>query len=50
VIDELVAAVRQGQPPRHDGRWARATLEICLAMLQSSKDGQDIPLAHQPSW
>jgi len=44
VIDELVAAVEQGRAPLHDGRWARATLEICLAMLQSAREGRDVEL------
>ncbi len=33
VIDELVAAVRLGEPPLHGGAWARATTEVCLAIL-----------------
>ncbi|WP_420224753.1 Gfo/Idh/MocA family protein [Pigmentiphaga litoralis] len=47
VIDELVAAVREGVAPLHDGVWAKATLEICLAMLQSDTQGQDVVLLHQ---
>jgi len=49
VIDELASAVRGGTPPRHDGRWARATLEICLAMLRSAASQQDIGLTEGPS-
>jgi phthalate 4,5-cis-dihydrodiol dehydrogenase len=45
VIDELVAAVRQGQPPLHDGVWARATLQVCLALLESAARGQPVDLA-----
>ena len=47
VIDELYAAVVEGKPPLHDGAWAMATLEVCLAILQSSREGRDIVLAHQ---
>ncbi|HEX7747636.1 MAG TPA: Gfo/Idh/MocA family oxidoreductase [Bordetella sp.] len=47
VIDELFTAVRKGQRPLHDGRWAKATLEICLAMLASSRAGEDVPLRCQ---
>jgi phthalate 4,5-cis-dihydrodiol dehydrogenase len=47
VIDELFAAVVDGKPPLHDGAWAMATLEACLAILQSSREGRDITLAHQ---
>jgi phthalate 4,5-cis-dihydrodiol dehydrogenase len=47
VIDELYAAVVHGRKPLHDGRWAMATLEVCLAMLKSSRKGREITLAHQ---
>jgi len=47
VIDELYAAVVNGKPPPHDGAWAMATLEVCLAMLCSSRDGRDVALSHQ---
>jgi phthalate 4,5-cis-dihydrodiol dehydrogenase len=47
VIDELYSAVVNGTPPLHDGAWAMATLEVCLAILQSSREGRDIALAHQ---
>jgi phthalate 4,5-cis-dihydrodiol dehydrogenase len=47
VIDELYDAVVNGRKPLHDGVWAMATLEACLAILQSSREGRDIPLVHQ---
>jgi phthalate 4,5-cis-dihydrodiol dehydrogenase len=47
VIDELYGAIMQGKPPLHDGAWAMATLEVCLAMLQSAREGRDVALAHQ---
>jgi phthalate 4,5-cis-dihydrodiol dehydrogenase len=47
VIDELHDAVVNNKPPLHDGAWAMATLEVCLAMLRSSRDGCDIALTHQ---
>jgi phthalate 4,5-cis-dihydrodiol dehydrogenase len=47
VIDELYAAVVDNKPPLHDGAWAMATLEVCLAMLQSAREGRDIALTHQ---
>ena len=47
VIDELYAAVLDGKPPLHDGAWAMATLEVCLAMLQSAREGREIALRHQ---
>jgi phthalate 4,5-cis-dihydrodiol dehydrogenase len=47
VIDELYAAVVDGKAPLHDGRWGMATLEVCLAMLASARDGRDVVLHHQ---
>jgi phthalate 4,5-cis-dihydrodiol dehydrogenase len=47
VIDEIVAAVRNGRAPLHDGAWARATLEVCLALLASAREQRDIALLHQ---
>ena len=47
VIDELYAAVIEGRPPLHDGAWAMATLEVCLAMLRSAREGCDVSLQHQ---
>ena len=47
VIDELYAAVVEGKPPLHDGAWAAATLEICLAILRSSRESKEIPLTTQ---
>jgi phthalate 4,5-cis-dihydrodiol dehydrogenase len=44
VIDELYAALRQGTPPLHDGPWARATLQACLAILESARLGRDVEL------
>jgi phthalate 4,5-cis-dihydrodiol dehydrogenase len=49
VIDELVAAVVDDRPPTHDGEWARATLEACLAILQSAREQRDVLLRHQVS-
>ena len=45
VIDELYAAIVDGKPPLHDGAWGMATLEVCLAMLTSSREGRDIALS-----
>jgi phthalate 4,5-cis-dihydrodiol dehydrogenase len=47
VIDELYAAVVDGRAPLHDGRWSMATLEVCLAILQSAREGREIALRHQ---
>jgi len=47
VIDELYAAAADGVPPLHDARWGRATLEACVAILRSSREGREIPLELQ---
>jgi phthalate 4,5-cis-dihydrodiol dehydrogenase len=44
VIDELYGAALQGRPPLHGGEWAMATLQVCLAMLESSRQGREIAL------
>ncbi|MGH8436635.1 MAG: Gfo/Idh/MocA family protein [Pseudomonas sp.] len=44
VIDELLAAVRNGETPMHDGAWARDTLAGCLALLNSARDDLDVEL------
>jgi phthalate 4,5-cis-dihydrodiol dehydrogenase len=47
VVDELYAAIVHGRAPLHDGKWAMATLEVCLAILQSAREERDITLSHQ---
>ena len=42
VSDELFDAVVNGRAPQHDGAWAMATLQVCLAMLRSAREGQDV--------
>jgi phthalate 4,5-cis-dihydrodiol dehydrogenase len=44
---ELYDAVVQGRPIFHGGRWGAATLEVCLAMLESAKERKEIFLSHQ---
>lgn len=47
VIDELWCAVRLGLEPLHSARWARATTEICIALLESARTGEDVTLQFQ---
>jgi phthalate 4,5-cis-dihydrodiol dehydrogenase len=47
VIDEFYEAVVDGTPPLHDGEWSCATLEVCLAILDSSQAQAEIMLRHQ---
>jgi phthalate 4,5-cis-dihydrodiol dehydrogenase len=44
VLDELSAAILDGQPPIHDGAFARATLQTSLAILRSSRERREIRL------
>lgn len=47
VIDELFAAIREGKAPLHSGEWGMATLEICIAILESARTGRPVELRHQ---
>ena len=51
VLDALVAlrdhAAIEDVAPLHDGEWGRATLEACLAMLRSSREGREVRLKLQ---
>jgi phthalate 4,5-cis-dihydrodiol dehydrogenase len=44
---ELWEAVRENRPALLDARWGMATTEVCLAILQSSRERREIRLAHQ---
>jgi len=47
VVEELYRAAVEGVAPIHSGAWSLATLEVCLAILQSAQEGREITLAHQ---
>jgi phthalate 4,5-cis-dihydrodiol dehydrogenase len=47
VVDELYDAVHHDHAPLHDGRWGTATLEVCLAIVESSRTRRDVLLSHQ---
>lgn len=52
-LRELVGSVTDDRPAFPDGRWGKATLEVCLAVLESSRTGKEVPLQHQvpvPPW
>ncbi len=44
---ELRDALAVGRPVFPDGTWGRATLEVCLGMLQSSRERREISLIRQ---
>jgi phthalate 4,5-cis-dihydrodiol dehydrogenase len=43
----LYEAITQKRPIFADGRWGKATLEVVLAILQSSREKREIELKHQ---
>jgi phthalate 4,5-cis-dihydrodiol dehydrogenase len=47
VIDELAAAVFDDVAPLHSGEWSLATMEVCLALLQSAREGREIEMTRQ---
>jgi len=46
-LEELYNSVVGGQPVWHDGRWGMATLEVCLAIMQSARERREVMLQHQ---
>ena len=46
-LSELYGAITEGKPIRHDGRWGMATLEVCVAIMQSGRERREILLTHQ---
>ncbi|WP_067929390.1 Gfo/Idh/MocA family protein [Alicyclobacillus shizuokensis] len=47
VVEELVGAVLATQTPVHTAAWGLATLEVCLAVLESAKRREEVALHHQ---
>ncbi|MHA6344312.1 Gfo/Idh/MocA family oxidoreductase [Roseivivax sp. CAU 1761] len=47
VIDALWHAVRENRAPAQTGRWGRASLEVCHAILRSAETGAAIDLTRQ---
>jgi phthalate 4,5-cis-dihydrodiol dehydrogenase len=47
MIAELYDAVVHGKQPLHSGRWAKATLEVSLAVLESARTRREVLLSHQ---
>jgi len=46
-LEELYNAVVLNTPVYHDGRWGMATLEVCLAIMESARERKEIMLTHQ---
>ena len=46
-IQALVDVVTGAGPAFPNVRWGRATLEACIAMIESSRERRDVILEHQ---
>lgn len=47
-VRELRSAIA-GEPALHDGQWGMATMEVVLALMESSRSRKEIHLEHQVS-
>jgi phthalate 4,5-cis-dihydrodiol dehydrogenase len=47
VVRELYEAIIHNRQPLHNGRWGKANLEVCLAVVDSARARQEIHLSHQ---
>jgi len=47
VLAEWYETIARRRAPLHDGRWGIANVEICLAVIESSRTGREIRLKHQ---
>jgi phthalate 4,5-cis-dihydrodiol dehydrogenase len=46
-LEEIYNGIVYDRPLFHDGRWGMATLEVCLAMIQSARERKETMLSHQ---
>jgi phthalate 4,5-cis-dihydrodiol dehydrogenase len=44
---DMYEGIVNGKPLYHDGAWGRATLEVCLAMIESGRTRKEIPMKLQ---
>lgn len=44
---ELASAIREDRAPFPDGHWGKATLEVCLGLLESTQGSRDVRLHYQ---
>lgn len=47
VLAEWYDTIAGKRAPLHDGRWGVANVEVCLAVIESSKSGRELRLTHQ---
>ncbi|MSP38745.1 MAG: Gfo/Idh/MocA family oxidoreductase [Deltaproteobacteria bacterium] len=46
-LEDFCRSVTDDRPVLHDGKWGKATLEVCLAILHSSQNGREEKVFHQ---
>ncbi len=46
-LRELISAIDEDRPTFPDARWGMATVEVLMAIMQSSREHREIPLQHQ---
>jgi phthalate 4,5-cis-dihydrodiol dehydrogenase len=46
-LEDFYKSVTEDRPVLHDGKWGKATLEVCLAILHSSQNQREQPVVHQ---
>jgi phthalate 4,5-cis-dihydrodiol dehydrogenase len=46
-LEDFFTSLSEDKPVSHDGRWGKATLEVCLAIVRSSREGCSVTLSHQ---
>ena len=46
-LEELYAAITDDRPIVHDGRWGAANVEVCDAVMQSSRERREEFMSHQ---
>ncbi len=46
-VSELCDSIANDRRVSHDGRWGEATLEVCLAILESAHERREVVLSHQ---
>ncbi|MGH6981752.1 MAG: Gfo/Idh/MocA family protein [Stellaceae bacterium] len=47
VLDAFYDAAIHGRQPVQTGAWGLATMEVCLAIRESARQGRDVALSHQ---
>ncbi len=46
-LEDFYESVMKNKPVPHDGAWGKATLDVCLAILQSSREKREVTMSQQ---